>query len=132
LSHVGLKAKLLHSIKCDEGKKYERYFSITFLPPRGDLEACVAVGCLEVSKIEKGKEFYNPSKFYDVQTFEQVLMHLLAVFSAFKAYKYDRQPHEMFHQTFNKLFSERPKIAELTEKYYKIMKGGGLDAFQDS
>jgi hypothetical protein len=121
-THVGLKARLIHSIKCDEGREYERYFSVSFLPPKNGLEPCVTAGCLEVSKSGGGKEFYNPSKFYEPETLEQAVASLIALLAAFRAYKYGREPYQAFHQTMNRLLELRPKIAELTQAYFSTMK----------
>ncbi len=122
MSHIGLtKTGILHSILCDEGQKYTRYFSIGYLPPRKGLQDCITLGCLEVSKIDD-KEFYNPSKFYSPDKLEEAVAHLIAVLSAFKAVRYNKEPAQTLHQTYSNINYSRPKIASLTEKYYKLLK----------
>jgi hypothetical protein len=123
MSHIGLKTRnMIHSIKCDEGVKYERYFTISYLPETGKYEDCVTIGCLEVSKLEEGKEFYNPVKFHDPEKFEEIIIHLVATLSAFRAVKYNLEPYQAFFKTMKNIESARNRIASLTEKYYNAMK----------
>jgi len=122
MSRTGLRTRILHSIKCDEGKKYERYFSISFLPPKPPLDACIAAGCLEVSKTQRDKEFYNPSKFYSTETLEQAVVHMISALAAFRAYLHHLEPHQAFHKTMDRLMELRPRIAELTQAYLRVMR----------
>jgi hypothetical protein len=123
MSHVGLQPKnIIYITKCDEGEKYERNLTITFLPRTNSYEDCLAMGCLERSKHDPAREYYNPVKFYDPEKMAEALIHILAAFSAFRALKHGWTPHQAFHRMFMKLTAERQKIAALTEEYYHTLK----------
>lgn len=125
--HVGMLLALksiIHSIKCDESQKYERFFSIAYLPARGGLDDCILAGCLEISKDQDGgeKQFYNPSKFYDPETLYEAAIHLLAAYMAFQAHRKNRNPAAIAHNTINDLYMNkkiREKVINLAEKYHE-------------
>jgi len=124
--HVGLKtriANIIHSIKADSGRKYDRYFCIAYLPKRNGLGSCLAMGCLEVER-EGEKEFFNPSKFYDVATLEEAVAHVLAAYVAFKAIKTGRDLPSTMNSTITNIYSNkryREKLANLATSYYSSM-----------
>jgi len=124
--HVGLKTRIsniIHSIKADSGKKYDRYFCIAYLPKKDELDSCLAMGCLEIERHGE-KEFFNPSKFYDVETLEEAIAHVLASYMAFKAIKANRDLPTIIHTTLATLYSNRQyreKLTKLATNYYNFM-----------
>ena len=125
--HSGLKLALksiFHSIKCDSSRKYERFFSIAYLPPRGEYLDCVLAGCLEVAR-DEDKQFYNPSKFYELEKLREAILHLIAAYSAFEACRNDKPPYMTLHRFLNLIYHDRETrkvLASLTEKYHSRMK----------
>ena len=125
-SHVGLRTRIsniIHSIKADSGRKYDRYFCIAYLPKKEKLGSCLAMGCLEVER-DGDREFFNPSKFYDVGTLEEAIAHVFAAYMAFKAIKSNRDLSSTIHSTLANLYSNRKyreKITQLAANYYSIM-----------
>jgi len=125
--HVGMVLALksiMHSIKCDESQKYERFFSIAYLPKRGGLNDCILAGCLEIGKnMDDGeKQFYNPSKFYEPETLFEAVIHMLATYIAFQSHRRNRNPAATAYNTINDLYMNkkiREKIKNLAEKYYE-------------
>ena len=126
VAHVGLKTRIsniIHSIKADSGKKYDRYFCIAYLPRKDKLGSCLAMGCLEVER-DGDKEFFNPSKFYDVETLEEAIAHVLAAYMAFKALKSNRDLPSVIHSTLATFYSNRhyrEKLTKLAANYYSFM-----------
>jgi hypothetical protein len=125
--HVGLKISLsqcIHSIKLDSGLKYDRYFAIAFLRSKGDLPACMAIGNLEVLKETGEAEYFNPCKFYSPDKMFEAVIHMLASYIAFHAFKRGVSPRQAFMSVLNRLrFDQRllDKLANLAEGYYKKM-----------
>lgn len=125
-THVGLKTRIqniIHSIKADSGKKYDRYFCIAYLPKTDKLSSCLAMGCLEIEK-EGEREFFNPSKFYDIHILDEAIIHILCSYMAFKALKTSRPLPSIIHSTLSNIYGNqelRAKIAELAQRYLNIM-----------
>lgn len=125
--HVGMMLALksiMHSIKCDQSQKYERFFSIAYLPRRGGLDDCILAGCLEISREIDGdeKQFYNPSKFYNPETLFEAVIHLLAAYMAFQSHRKNIDLVSITYKTINNLYSDkkiREKLRNLAEKYYQ-------------
>lgn len=125
--HLGLRIGLercIHSILLDHGKKYDRYLAIAYLPERENMPSCLAIGNLEVSKEEEGKEFFNPCKFYSSETLFEVIVHMLCTCIAFEAIKRGVPPYQVFIKYIRTLQNDRNlhvKMRELVEKYYSAM-----------
>jgi hypothetical protein len=125
--HVGLRLdirKCIHSILLDSGQKYERYIAIGYLPRRGNLNDCVVIGSLEVSKEVEGKEYFNPCKFYDPNKLFDAIIHMIASYVAFAAKRRGIPARQMFFSLLNTVamdFKLREKILHLSEAYHKKM-----------
>ena len=140
VSHTGLKIGLrrfLHSLYLDSGSKYDRFMAIAYLPRRGGLEPCVAIGSLEVSKSDPNKEFFNPMKFSNPGKLFEAIVHILATYIAYSARYRGLTVREVFVPILERLrYDDRlhDKLVRLAEGYYRFMSladsvgpVGGLD-----
>ena len=114
----------IHSILLDEGIKYDRYMAIGYLPRKGNLDDCVVVGNLEVSKGGEDKEFFNPCKFYQPEKLFEAITHMVAAYVAFSAKRRGVSARQMFFSLLTSVATDlrlREKILNLAEGYYKKM-----------
>jgi hypothetical protein len=127
VSHTGLKVGLrrfLHSLYLDSGSKYDRFMAIAYLPRRGRLDPCVAIGSLEVSKDDPGKEFYNPMKFSSPGKLFEAMTHILATYIAYAARHRGLTVREVFVPILERLrhdYRLHDKLVRLAEGYYRSM-----------
>jgi hypothetical protein len=127
VSHTGLKVGLrrfLHSLYLDSGSKYDRFMAIAYLPRRGGLEPCVAIGSLEVSRDDPGKEFFNPMKFSSPGKLFEAMTHILATYIAYAARHRGLTVREVFVPILERLrYDSRlhDKLVRLAEGYYRFM-----------